>query len=362
MAARAFPFVLHVDLDQFIAAVEVLRRPELAGREVVVGGRGDPTERAVVSTASYEARERGVRSGMPLRVAARRAPDAVFLPVDGPHYLAASAEVVAAVRGLGLVVEVLGWDEMFVGADTDDPEGLARTIQAAVLERTRLYCSVGIGDTRVRAKIATDFGKPQGTFRLTADTWAQVMGHRPTAALWGVGSRVAARLERLGIRTVEELATADPAPLVAEFGPRMGAWYRSLGRGEGSATVDDAPWVARSHSRETTFQENLTTGEQVREAVRVLTDQVLEDVRGEGRAIWRIGLKIRYAPFFTVNRSRRLPAPTHDPASVHDAVQRLLADHLEEGREVRLLGVRAEMEMPDGPVDDVGRTPVRGRV
>ena len=166
--ARAFPWVLHLDLDQFIAAVEVLRHPELAGREVVVGGRGDPTERAVVSTASYEARERGVRSGMPLRVAARKAPDAVFLPVDGPHYLAASAAVFGAVRDLGLVVEVLGWDEGFVGGDTDDPESLARSIQAAVLGRTDLHCSVGIGDNRVRAKIATDFGKPRGVFRLTA--------------------------------------------------------------------------------------------------------------------------------------------------------------------------------------------------
>ncbi len=362
MAARAFPFVLHVDLDQFIAAVEVLRHPELVGREVVVGGRGDPTERAVVSTASYEARERGVRSGMPLRVAARRAPDAVFLPVDGPHYLAASAEVVAAVRGLGLVVEVLGWDEMFVGADTDDPEGLARSIQAAVLDRTRLHCSVGVGDTRVRAKIATDFGKPRGVFRLTAATWAEVMGGRPVAALWGVGSRVSARLERLGVRTVDELAAADLDTLVGEFGPRMGPWYRSLGRGEGSAEVDDAPWVARGHSRETTYQQNLVDPQEVRSAVRLLTDQVLGDVGREGRPVQRIGLKVRYAPFFTVNRSRKLPAPTDDGAAVHAAVQALLADHLEEGREVRLLGVRAEMTMPDDGDDEVERTPVRGRV
>ncbi len=362
MAARAFPFVLHVDLDQFIAAVEVLRRPELAGREVVVGGRGDPTERAVVSTASYEARERGVRSGMPLRVAARRAPDAVFLPVDAPHYLAASAEVVAAVRALGLVVEVLGWDEMFVGADTDDPERLARRIQRAVLDRTRLHCSVGVGDSRVRAKIATDFGKPRGVFRLTAATWGEVMGYRPVAALWGVGPRVSARLERLGVRTVDELADADLDVLVAEFGPRMGAWYRSLGRGEGSAEVDDAPWVARGHSRETTYQENLVRPEEVRAALRVLTDQVLEDVRHEGRAVTRVAVKVRYAPFSTVNRSRKLAAPTDDGAAVHEAVQGLLADHLDEGREVRLLGVRAEMTMPDDGDGEVERTPVRGRV
>jgi DNA polymerase-4 len=361
MVARAFPWVLHVDLDQFIAAVEVLRHPELAGREVVVGGRGDPTERAVVSTASYEARERGVHSGMPLRLAARKAPEAVFLPVDGPHYLAASEEVFAAVRDLGVVVEVLGWDEAFVGCRDRDPESVARRVQAAVLDRTSLHCSVGVGDNRIRAKIATGFGKPRGVFRLTAENWAEVMGHRPAVELWGVGSRVSARLERLGIRTVSELAAADEAVLVGEFGPRMGAWYRSLGRGEGSAAVDDAPWVARGHSRETTYQENLVTPEQVEEAVRVLTDQLLEDVAREGRGVWRVGLKIRYAPFTTVNRSRKLAAATTEAATVHEAVRRLLADHLQPGREVRLLGVRAELVMPDAD-DGMDRTPVRGRV
>src|SRR6187402_3474274 len=147
-------WVLHVDLDQFVAAVEVLRRPELAGRPVVVGGRGDPTERGVVSTASYEARVFGVRSGMPLRVAARKLPDAVFLPVDAPEYEATSERVMATLRSLGVVVEVLGWDEAFLGVSTDDPEAFARRAQAAVLEATELHSSVGIGDNKVRAKIA----------------------------------------------------------------------------------------------------------------------------------------------------------------------------------------------------------------
>jgi DNA polymerase IV len=361
MPARSFPWVLHVDLDQFIAAVEVLRHPELADREVIVGGRGDPTERAVVSTASYAARKRGVRSGMPLRLAVRRAPDAAVLPVDGPHYLAASREVFDAIRGLGLVVEVLGWDEGFVGGDTGDPEALARDIQAAVLERTHLHLSVGLGDNRIRAKVATNFGKPRGTFRLTHENWTAVMGPRPVLDLWGIGPRVTARLERLGIRTVDDLASSDLDAVVAEFGPRMGNWYHELGRGEGSRAVDDSPWIARGHSRETTYQRNLASSAAVADAVRVLTDQLLADVDAEGRGVWRIGLKIRYAPFFTVNRSRKLPAETSNHAAVHEAVQRLLADHLEAGREVRLLGVRAELVMPDGG-DDVDRTPVRGRV
>ncbi|MCU1539017.1 MAG: DNA-directed polymerase, partial [Humibacillus sp.] len=264
------PWVLHVDLDQFIAAVEVLRRPELAGLPVIVGGRGDPTERAVVSTASYEARAFGVGSGMPLRVAARKVPDAVILPVDAPAYTAASEQVMEALRGLGGVLEVLGWDEAFIGARTDDPEALARRAQTAVLEATELQCSVGIGDNKVRAKIATGFGKPGGVFRLTGTNWFEVMGARPTIDLWGVGSKVSKRLAAHDISTVQQLADTPEEVLVGEFGPRMGVWYSQLGRGIGSAVVDDTPWVARGHSRETTYQSNLTTPEQVQDAVREL--------------------------------------------------------------------------------------------
>ena len=207
------PWVLHVDLDQFLAAVEVLRHPELAGLPLIVGGRGDATERAVVSTASYEAREFGVRSGMPLKTAVRKCPDAVLLPVDAPVYLAASEQVMSTLRGLdGAVVEVLGWDEAFVGIETDDPQAFARHIQAEVLAATSLHCSVGIGDTKVRAKIATDFGKPRGVYELTRDNWFEVMGDRPTDAIWGIGTRIKARLADLGIDTVHDLADGGRGP------------------------------------------------------------------------------------------------------------------------------------------------------
>jgi DNA polymerase-4 len=352
-------WVLHVDLDQFVAAVEVLRRPELAGTPVVVGGRGDPTERGVVSTASYEARAFGVRSGMPLRVAARKLPDAVFLPVDAPEYEAVSDRVMATLRALDVIVEVLGWDEAFLGAQTDDPEALARLAQAAVLRETRLHCSVGIGDNKVRAKIATDFGKPAGVFRLTAGNWFDVMGHRPTIDLWGVGTKVSRRLATLGVTTVRELADAPTEALVAEFGPKMGVWYHELGQGLGPATVDDRPWVPRGHSRETTFQQNLTDPAQVRDAVRAMTHDVLEDTAQDGREIVRVAIKVRYAPFVTKTMSRKLPAPTRDAATVVAAVL-ALAENLEE-REIRLLGVRAEMAMPDD-ADPTDRTPVRGRI
>ena len=344
-------WVLHVDMDQFIAAVEVLRRPELAGLPVVVGGRGDPTERAVVSTASYEARVFGVRSGMPLRTALKRCPDAVFLPVDHPVYEAASARDMGALRAVpGAIVEVLGWDEAFVGIENDDPEAHAHRLQADVLAATALHCTVGIGDTKVRAKIATEFGKPRGTFRLSRQTWFEVMGDRATQELWGVGSRISQRLASLGIVTVAQLAQADDALLATEFGPQSGPWLRELGQGEGSSDVDDTPWVPRAHGRETTYQRDLVTLPEVEEAVRSLAVQVVDDIRAEDRPCARVHLKVRFVPFFTVNRSRKLREPTWSADVIADTALELFRA-LEDERPVRLLGVRAEMVPPDGGYD-----------
>ncbi|WP_454665262.1 DNA polymerase IV [Agromyces endophyticus] len=352
------PWVLHVDLDQFIAAVEILRRPELAGRPVIVGGRGDPTERAVVSTASYEAREFGVGSGMPLRIAARKVPDAVILPVDADTYLAASDEVMATLRAQpGATVQVLGWDEAFVGVETDDPEAYARGVQRAVLDRTELHCSVGIGDTLVRAKVATGFGKPRGVFRLTAENWLDVMGARPTKDLWGVGTKISRRLATHGITTVAELAAADPGVLAAEFGPRMGPWYGELGRGDGARVVDDTPWVARGHSRETTYQRDLVEPGEVDAALHVLFEQVWADLVAEGRPAIGVTLKVRYAPFITTTHQRRIPSASDREAALA-TVEALAADRIEPERPVRLLGLRLEMPMPDDARE--GHTPTRG--
>ncbi|WP_407710464.1 DNA polymerase IV [Arthrobacter nitrophenolicus] len=348
--------MLHVDLDQFIAAVEVLRRPELAGKPLIVGGRGDPTERAVVSTASYEAREYGVGSGMPLRIAARKVPDAVILPVDQDAYLEASGKVMAVLRAQpDATVQVLGWDEAFVGVRTGDPDSYARQLQQAVLAETRLHCSVGIGDTLVRAKVATTFGKPAGIFRLTEDNWLEVMGSRPTIDLWGVGTKVSRRLAKLGIETVAQLAASNPDDLVPEFGPKMGPWYAQLGRGDGAREVDDTPWVARGHSRETTFQQDLTGPGQVDAAIRELAGHVLEDVAAEGRPVVGLTLKVRYAPFITKTYARKIPE-TSDPAEVLARALDLVAK-IEPDRPIRLLGLRAEMTMPGDSRQ--GHTPTR---
>jgi DNA polymerase IV len=341
-------WVLHVDLDQFIAAVEVLRHPELKGKPVVVGGDGDPKKRSVVATASYEAREFGVHSGMPMRTAATKCPDAIFLPSDPPAYDAVSARVMAVLREFPVVVEVLGWDEAFLGADTDDPETLAAGIRHTVTERTGLSCAVGIGDNRLRAKIATGFAKtePSRTYRLTKDNWVAIMADRPTRALWGIGPRTEQKLTDMGLTTVRRLALADPADLAKRFGPKMGPWYWELARGASGTEVSATPWVAKGHSREVTFQTNLEDPAEIAAQIATLARRVADDVAAEARPAHRVGVKVRFAPFITTTRSITLPEPTGDAATIESAAAQVLT-MFELDRPVRLLGVWASFENAD---------------
>lgn len=284
--------MLHVDLDQFIAAVEMLRRPEFEGLAIVVGGRGDPTERGVVSTASYAARAYGVGSGMPLRVAARKCPHAVFLPVDHPAYDEASRHVMDTLRsltwgGVPVLLEVLGWDEVFLGAGPG-------------------HADLGVPEEYA----ATEFGKPHGDFRLTGANWFEVMGERPTRALWGIGAKTSQKLVALGIETVRQLAGSDVHRLAAELGPTMGPWYHRLGRGVDPSPVDPAPYVPRAHGRETTFQADLEDPAAVEAEIRRLTR----------------------------------------PTVLADAALSLL-ERIDRTRAVRLLGVRLEMAEPTSTVE-----------
>jgi DNA polymerase-4 len=357
-------WILHVDMDQFIAAVEIRRRPELRGLPVVVGGSGDPAlPRQVVATASYEARAFGVHSGMPVRAAYKKCPDAVFLPTDPAAYDAASAEVMDTLRSFPVVVEVWGWDECFVGAETDDPETLAAELRTAVAERTGLTCSVGIGDNKTRAKLATGFAKHErshaepfegaagslagaaGVYRLTGANWREVMDHRPVRDLWGIGSRMERNLNELGLLTVADLAAADVDVLKKRFGPKMGAWYAALGRGLGDTQVTDVPREPVSRSHEETFAADLIERPDIERELRRIATELTQEVVTEDRTIQRVWLKLRFVNFYTPIKSRKLPAPTQDPEVVAGTVLELL-EKFELSRPIRLLGVRVEFVPP----------------
>jgi len=340
-------WILHVDLDQFQAAVEILRRPELNGLPIIVGGNGDPTEpRKVVTCASYAARQFGVHAGMALRTAARKCPEATFLPLDTQAYDAASEEVMNLLRGLGFPVEVWGWDEAYVGADVDDPVELAERIRTTIAAEARLACSVGISDNKQRAKVATGFAKPDGIYQLTDQNWMPVMGERPVDAVWGIGPKTAKKLAAMGITSVAQLAGTDAETLTAAFGPTTGLWLLLLAKGGGDTTVSAEPWVPRSRSHVITFPRDLTDRTEMASAVEELACRTLAEVIAESRIVTRVAVTVRNSAFFTRTKIRKLPRPSTDENVVVPAVLSVL-DLFELDRPVRLLGVRLELAMPD---------------
>jgi DNA polymerase IV len=343
-------WILHVDMDSFLAAVEVRRRPELRGLPVIVGGDGDPTRpRQVVATASYEARAYGVRSGMPMQRALRKCPAAVFLPSDHPAYESASAEVMEVLRSFGYPVEVWGWDEAFIGAQHEVPEELARAVRTAVYKRTGLTCAVGIGDTKERAKMATSFAKsvPGHIYRLDSSNWIRTMGDRDVAELWGIGKRTATRLAAYGLRTVADLALADREDLAEWFGPTIGPRLRILARGGGSRTVTTEPWLARSKSRQVTFPSDLTDAAAIADQVAAMARELTAEVNADGRLITHVGVTVRTRTFFTQVKTGKLPEMTVDPDVVETGARQVLA-RFEISRPVRLLGVRLDLLVPAG--------------
>jgi DNA polymerase IV len=339
-------WILHADLDQFLASVEMRRHPELEGLPVIVGGSGDPTEpRKVVTCASYPARKFGVHAGMPLRTAARKCPDATFLPSDPAAYDAASEQVMDLLRGLGFPVEVWGWDEAYVGADVDDPVELAERIRTTIAAETGLSCSVGISDNKQRAKVATGFAKPDGIYQLTEADWMPVMGERETDALWGVGPKTSKKLASMGISTVAELARTPADTLTTAFGPTTGLWLLLLAKGGGDATVSAQPWLPRSRSHVITFPKDLTDRAEINSAVEHLARKTLDEVIAESRVVTRVAVTVRNSAFFTRTKIRKLPTPTTAAGVVVPAALRVL-DLFELDRPVRLLGVRLELAMP----------------
>jgi DNA polymerase-4 len=344
-------WVLHVDLDQFQAAVEVRRRPELAGLPIIVGGNGDPNEpRKVVTCASYPAREFGVHAGMPLRTAARKCPDATFLPLDTDAYDEASEEVMSLLRDFGHPVEVWGWDEAYMGvADPDNtvnPVELAEQIRD-VIGQTELSCSVGISDNKQRAKVATGFGKPAGIYQLTDENWMAVMGDREVDALWGVGPKTAKKLAGMGITTVADLAATDATLLTSTFGPTTGLWILLLAKGGGDTNVSAQPWVPRSRSHVITFAKDLTDRNEMNAAVLELAQQTLAEVVAQGRVVTRVAVTVRTNTFYTRTKIRKLPAPSTDAGVINETALELL-DLFELDRPIRLLGVRLELNPPEG--------------
>jgi DNA polymerase-4 len=337
--------IAHLDLDAFYATVELQRRPELRGLPVVVSGSGP---RAVVTTASYEARRFGVGSAMPTSRALRLCPDAVLVPPDFEAYRAVSRRVMALVRGTVELVEVLGLDEAYLDlSGMHSPKAAMRRLVTQIRRQTQMNASVGIGPNKLVAKVASDAEKPRGFVVLTREqACARFAGAAPSLVP-GIGAKTAEKLDRLGIVTLQQLAATPEDVLAQHFGSRQGPWLRSRARFEASSEVTPVR-VAVSESRETTFDVDVTGPEELEAALRRLSEKLCDGLARHRRTGRTIAIKVRLDDWTTVTRARTVAEPTNDVDVVHEVARGLLREYAPP-RPVRLLGVRMAAFADEAP-------------
>ena len=335
-------------MDAFFASVELRRRPELRGLPVIIGGRGDPDSRGVVSTASYEARRFGVHSAMPLHRARSLCPDAIFLPVDFDAYKRASRAFKAAAMTVSEQIEDRGIDEIYI--DLSAIEGIAddlgaaagQRLKTAVLEATGLTCSVGVAPNKLLAKLASELDKPDGLTVLTEADLVRRIWPLAARSVNGIGPKADARLQALGIHTIGELAATAPETLRQHFGAHYSQWLHDAAHGRDDRPLStERAW--RSISRESTFDRDLHLRRDWHTVAAWLARfarGVAADLNAKGYKARTIGVKVRYADFRSVTRDLSLRAATDDPVLIRRAAFECLARIPEEGR-LRLIGVRA---------------------
>ena len=335
--------ILHVDLDAFFAAVEQRDRPELRGRPVIVGGAGSEDSRGVVSAASYEARRFGVHSAMSLREAYRRCPDAVFLPVDGRRYQAASREVMTILRRFTSQVEPISIDEAFLdvtgsAALFGDGPTIARRIKDEVRAEVGLTASVGVASTKLVAKIASDLRKPDGLVVVAAGEEAAFLAPLPISRLWGVGEKTAATLAEYAVRTIGDLA-ALPRDLIERRLGKHGASLLERARGVDPDPVHEGD-PAKSVGHEHTFDVDTSDPETIERTLLAMADGVAGRLRSAGVRAATVAVKVRDSRFRTITRQRTLSEPTDLTEPIFRAALELARPEVR-GIRVRLLGVTA---------------------
>ena len=333
--------MLHVDMDAFYASVEVLDDPSLEGRPVIVGGPKDA--RGVVSAASYAARAFGVHSAMPLRVAGRRCPHGVFLPVRMKRYIEMSREVFRIFERVSPSVEPLSIDEAFLDLTGCErlfggPVRAAQDIRRAISKELGLTASVGVAPNKFVAKIASDLRKPDALVVVHPDCVQETLAPLEIERMWGVGPRGAEALRKIGVRTFGDLVAAGPARLKPAVGNAAVA-LAALARGEDARPLvsERAP---KSVGHETTFAEDERVEERLHATLLLLSDRVGARLRRHGLRASCITLKIRYAPFQTLTRRVTLETPTCTTTAIFGAAWRLFLERTPRvERPVRLIGV-----------------------
>ena len=324
-------------MDAFYASVELRRRPELKGKPVIVCGSGP---RAVVTTASYEARKlAGIHSAMPAAVARRRLPDAVYLQPDFAAYRAASVQVMEVLRRNAETVEVVGLDEAYIDlTGLFSPKTTMRRIASEIREETGLTCSVGISESRMLAKITSELGKPAGLVVLSREEGLLRFAGESPGLIPGIGPKTVRKLEGMGIRTLAELRARQPDALEQAFGPRQGRWLHRRAQLEDETPVTVVR-ETKSQSTEITFDVDVADRAAIEGHLAQLSEELCRRLAKRELRGRTIGIKVRLDDWTNVTRSHTVELPTNDPAVVQPIALELLRAY-DPPRPVRLLGVR----------------------
>lgn len=353
--------ILHVDMDAFFASVELIRRPELRGRPVIVGG----SQRAVVLAATYEARAFGVHSAMPMARARRLCPQAVVLPPDHHRYREISAGVMGVLAEATDLVEPVSIDEAFLDVSgaarrLGPPAEIARWIRAEVARRFAITCSVGVADSMFVAKIASGAAKPDGMLVVPHARTVEFLHALPVSALWGVGERTREVLARWGITTVAQLAASDLAEVQRAVGAAAGAHLHDLAWGRDPRRVTPSH-AEKSIGAETTFVEDTADRTFLERQLLALADRTAGQLRARDLAARTVAIKVRTSDFRTVTRSRTVASPIDSALEIHDVARDLFRGVDLGGLEVRLVGVRAEGLVRAAPRQPTLEDAVTGR-
>jgi DNA polymerase-4 len=350
--------IAHLDCDAFYATVELLRRPDLRGKPVIVAGSGP---RSVVTTASYEARAFGVGSAMPASQARRLCPTAIVIPPDFAAYREKSREVWTLVRSRLDRVQSMGLDEAYADlTGVPKPLRVLRELVAEVLTQTGIQISVGVGPSRLVAKCCSDLGKPAGFVAMGREEACIRFAPSPTNRLPGIGPKTAARLAELGCSTVAQLQEADESMLAAAFGDRMARYLKSRASFHDDSPVETGSPPAKSVSTERTFDVDIASLDEQEDVLRRLARELCENLQRKGRRGRNVAIKVRLSDWTTVTRARTLADATNDTARVTETAIELLRAYAPP-QPVRLLGVRVaafddlEPDPPPPPVAPVGQ-------
>ena len=349
--------IAHLDMDAFYASVELLRRPELKGRPLAIGGRGDPNSRAVVTTATYEARQFGVQSGISLYKAKQLCKDLLMLPVDFEEYRRYSKLFKAAVLQVAPQMEDRGIDEVYLDLThhAEDTQTLALCLRDAVFDATQLSCSIGIAPNKLLAKICSDLNKPRGITVISVDDLEALIWPLNVKKINGIGPKATERLAGFGIDTIGQLAQVSPVQLVKHFGRSYGLWLHEAAHGR-----DDRAIVTSSESvsvsRETTFERNLHLLGQRSEVEAILfdlTNSLARDLEKKHVLAKQIGIKIKFEDFKGVTRDVSLREPTASSATMFAAACQCL-NRVPTVLRSRLIGIKAAQL---SPADDRSNQP-----